>query len=434
MAEFIVQYAVGEFTKLIASYHNDSGRSLISRIWDRQIHEDICANMMKAVMLPCMSRCNIGSTRSEFVQELLIKLLYAIPNVKALILPPVYHLNYMRLFVERIQILTQLQELIFHVGCTTEIIIELSKYCPHLIKLSVQHSVSVDDECVEHLLKLTHLRALNVADTSISNNSFRELLSGLPQVEEVTWFGPVDPVLRDLTVSLPSVTGFVGTILAAELLVQKFPNIKQLALFSLTVDISDLGELRSVSDLTILDCCYTAIGFSALISRLGPTLTKLEMHHVVNINMDDLINYCTVLYSLTITSCHITYTGTFDRELPHFQNLKKLRLIPNRGPFHFSSILHLYVNLDKLHVVGMEEITDTVIREIVTAGGFRNVTEFVFEQCGYMSIETALLLMDSCPRLIKLGNIDSWPGVANDHLVAFLNFVRNNNLSLSIRV
>jgi hypothetical protein len=170
--------------------------------------------MFKAVLLPCVSRCNIGITESGFVQELLIQLLYVIPNIKALIFPPEERLNYMQLFVERIPFLTQLQEFRFHVGCTTEIIIELSKYCPHLIKLSVQDSRRVDDECVENLLKLTHLRALNVADTSISINGYRALLSGLPQVEVVTWFGPIDPVLRDLTAYLPSVRKFVGKISA----------------------------------------------------------------------------------------------------------------------------------------------------------------------------------------------------------------------------
>jgi hypothetical protein len=366
------------------------------------------------------------------VQELLIRLLYAIPNVKVLILPPQERLNYMRLFVERIQILTQLQEFRFHVGCTTEIIIELSKYCPHLKDVCVQLSRRVDDECVEHLLKLTHLRALNVADTSISNNSYRALLSGLPQVEEVTWFGPIDPVLRDLTACLPSVRKFVGNVSAAQLLVQKCPNITELVLLSLTEDISDLGELRSVADLSILQCSCTDIRFDDVISRLGPSLTILNMHQVWNLNINDLINHCTVLNSLNITCCYIIYNEIFDRILPHFQNLKELRLRHNRGPFNFSSILHLYVNLNVLHVVGMEQITDTFIRQIITAGGFRNMAEFVIELSGDMGIETAFFIMQNCPKLTKLGNLNSWPGLSNGDVVTLLEFVRNSNLSLTV--
>jgi hypothetical protein len=125
----------------------------------------------------------------------------------------------MQLLVERIQILTHLQEFCFHTGCTTEIIIQLSKYCPHMKKISVQDSRRVDDQCVEHLLKLRHLLSLNIAETSVSANSYATLLSGLPQVRDVVWFHPIDPVLGNLTLCLPSVEAFVGIISDAKLLV-----------------------------------------------------------------------------------------------------------------------------------------------------------------------------------------------------------------------
>jgi hypothetical protein len=431
VSEYIVHYAVIEFTKIIASY-NDNGRPLITSLYERKIHDDICSNMMKAVLLPCMSTCDIGITESEFVQELLIKLLYAMPNLKALTLPSKERLNYTEFFVERIPILTQLQEFRFHVGCTTEIIIELSKYCPHLKKLSVQDSRRVDDECVEHLLKLTHLRALNVSKTSISITGYRGLLSGLPQVQDIVWFGPIDPVLWNLTKCLPSVRKFIGTILVAELLVQKCPNITELVQFSFTKDISDLAELRNLAGLSIIQCSCTDIRFGEDIRRLGPSLTKLEMFQILTINVDDVINSCTALNVFNITLCYIRCSGTFDRKLPHFVNLKELRLIHNRGPFLFSSILHLYVNLKALHVVGMGDITDEVIRQIVTAGGFRNVTEFVVEHCGDMGIETAFFIIQNCPNLTKLGNLNSWPRVTNGELVTLVNFVRENNLSITV--
>jgi hypothetical protein len=432
VSEYVFRYAIREFTRIIEFYIIKIDRIIIKNLCDRQDNDDICANMFKAVLLPCMSTCNIGIAESEFVQELLIKLLYVIPNIKALILPPVRRPNYMRLFVERIQILTQLQEFRFRVGCTTEIIIELSKYCPHLIKLSVQYSRRVDDQCVEHLLKLKHIRHLNVAETSISNNSYRALLSGLPQLQDITWFDPIEPVLMGLKGCLPSVRKFVGKVSSAQLLVRKCPKISELVLNSLTEDISDLGELRSVAELSVLDCCCSAIGLSALITRLGGTLRNLKMHHDLNININDIINYCTVLNELTISFCHITCKGTFDRKLPHFQNLKKLRLKQNWGPFNFTSVLHLYVNMNVLHVVGMDELTDTVIEQIVTAGGFRNVTECIIDHCGEMGRETACLLMQNCPILTTLGNINCWPGVVNGEFTTLVNFVTKKNLSLTV--
>jgi hypothetical protein len=290
----------------------------------------------------------------------------------------------------------------------------------------------VDDECVEHLLQLRNLISLNVADTSITPNGYREILSSFPQIQDVVWFAQVDPVLRNLTERLPSVRRFVGNVSDAVLLVHKCPNITQLLLFSLIEDISDLGELRNVAVLSITGCSCTVIRFGDVIRGLGPTLTTLKMDQVDNLNINDLINYCTVLKELILSYSHIIYPEIIDRILPHFQNLKDLTLRQNKGEFDFSSILPLYVNLEVLHVVGMAGMSDTVIREIVTAGGFRNVTEFVVDHCGNLSMDTAWLLMDNCPNLAKLGNIDSWPGVTEFQEMTFLCFVRTNNLPLSV--
>jgi hypothetical protein len=429
---YINRYAIREFTNIIASYDYDNGRPLITRICDRQVHRDICLNILKTVIFPCISTCDVSEVESKFVQELLIELLYIIPNVEVLILPEAQSLNYMKLLVERIQLLIHLQEFRFHVGCTTQILIELSKYCPHLKIISVKDSRRVNDKCVRHLLKLRRLLSLNIADTSVSGNSYAALLSGLPEIQDVIWFRPIDPVLRNLRAPLPSVTKFTGKLSDAELLLRKCPNITELKLLFFTEGISDLGELRNVATLSIHGGSCIAIRFSSIVTLLGPNLTVLQMGKVGNVSINDLVNSCTVLKSLSISSCRIVYREMLDPELPHFQNLKELKLRGNWGLFDFSSILRLYVNLNVLHVVDMGQITDTYIREIVSAGGFRNVTEFVLDFCGDLSMETAWLLVQNCPDLTELGNISSWSDVTNDELLIFLNFVKNNNLSLVV--
>jgi hypothetical protein len=80
----------------------------------------------------------------------------------------------------------------------------------------------------------------------------------------------------------------------------------------------------------------------------------------------------------------------------------------------------------------MEQVTDTVIREILGNGGFRYVTELIFIRCGYMSMNTAWMLMHACPDLTEIGNINSWSAVVKEDVVIFLNFVRSNNISLSL--
>jgi hypothetical protein len=198
------------------------------------------------------------------------------------------------------------------------------------------------------------------------------------------------------------------------------------------VKISDLGVLRNVATLCIYWSTSTAIRLSNVIRLLGPNLTVLKVGHVGEIIINDLINYCTVLNSLTMTHCNIVYTEFFDPELPHFRNLKKLALKDNWGPFDFSSILHLYIDLNVLHLVGMKVITGTFMRETVTDGGLRNLTEFVVNLCGDMGIDTAWLLLENCPNLTKIGKINSWSRVNECEVATLLTFLRNNNLSLDV--
>jgi hypothetical protein len=431
--ELIGRYYVIDFITIISTYDTELCSDFSMNVYERYIYESICSNMLKSILFPCMSRCNIGATDSELVQGILIKLLYVSSKIKTLILPSSHRLTNMLLLRQRIQLLTRLEEFQFHFGCTSEIIVELSKYCPLMKKISVEYSTRVDDNCVEHLLKLRSLISLNIAGTLISSNGYATFLSSLPQLEDITCFYPFDHVIRDLPVSLPSVRKFTGIILTGKSLVQKCPNITKLILISVANDPSDLGELLLVADLMIQQTISVFYSLSSLIIRLGPTLVSLKLFQVVNINMEDIINYCTSLKHLGITQCNLTFDlERFSLELDHFQNVKHLRLVQNKGILRYINILHLYVNLNILHVADIKEITDALITRIIMIGGLRNLNEFVAERCGDLSLETAVLLMHSCPNLILIGHLSSWPRISTEDLENFLEFIKTYNLSLVV--
>jgi hypothetical protein len=145
-------------------------------------------------------------------------------------------------------------------------------------------------------------------------------------------------------------------------------------------------------------CCYAAVTAGVVIRGLGQRLEKLNKHEVNNINKDDLINYCTVLKQLNIHSCNITVRRMLYPKLSHFQNLKELSLVNNSGSFDFTPVLHLYVSLKVFNAVSERQIIDIVVKGIVTAGGFRFLAEFVVENCEDLTIDTARLLMHTCPN------------------------------------
>jgi hypothetical protein len=433
MSELIASHAVQDFAEIIAYYCKDNGRPIRTKIFDRKTHHDICENMLKAVLLPCLSVLNVGCVKSNFVQGLLIGLLHFVANIKTLIMPPVQNPRHIKVFVKKIKILSYLQTFQFHDSCTTEIIVELSKHCPHLKSISVAYSRGIKSDSVEHLLKFKHLHTLNVAGTLLSLVDYEALISGLPHIRGLFWYNQFDSVLKNV-ICLPSVTTFCGKISDLDLLVQKCPNIKECIIISPTGAISTLGQMRCIVEIMVANGCWTTIMFSDVTRSLGATLTVIELHRVVNINIIDLIKYCTVLNFLAFKDCQITNAEILDSKLPHFQNLKILKLKKNKGPFDFSSVLYKYVNLNVFYVEDMEVVTDSFIRQIVTAGGFRHLESFCVDGCGDMSTLTAWLLMQNCPNLTALGNIRSWPAVTEIDVQTVLNFVIDNNPSLTIHL
>jgi hypothetical protein len=93
------------------------------------------------------------------------------------------------------------------------------------------------------------------------------------------------------------------------------------------------------------------MGLSIVIKSLGANLTTLEMHKVLDININDIIISCTVLSLLEFRNCRTIHREILESSLAHFQNLKKLKFKNNRGTFVLSSILHMYVNLNEFYAV-----------------------------------------------------------------------------------
>jgi hypothetical protein len=78
------------------------------------------------------------------------------------------------------------------------------------------------------------------------------------------------------------------------------------------------------------------------------------------------------------------------------------------GPFDFNKILHLYINLNVLDAMEVGQITDALISRIIRVGGFRRLMEFLVEHCGDLSMESVLLLLNSCTNLTMIGHLNSW--------------------------
>ncbi|KDR13193.1 uncharacterized protein LOC110835585 isoform X1 [Zootermopsis nevadensis] len=434
--DIIVAQSVENLIKVLSSFNNFRVVPRLNTSYDRELNRNICINMLKSVLLPCLYTCNIRNVDSAFVQEIIVNLLYLNPKVIDLQLSVICDKYCLQLLLERIPSLIDLQGFQLRLTCTNAIVIKLSEYCTKLTKLFVEDCAFVDDDSVEHLLKLANLVNLNVANTSISNEGYITLLSRLPLVQNIIWYDDLDIVLTYVARCLLSVRKIIGSISNSSLVAPICPNVKHVILLSISNDISGLKELKSVNAISFFQCSSTVINLRAAITDMGSTLTRVDMHQVVNIDIDNLIYFCPVLKLLIIAYSQMTGSehNFFDRELPHFKSVREIRLKQNWGAYDFCSLLHLYINLEICYVVGMDRVDDVFVGRLLTFGGFKHVTEFVIDNGGYLSMPTVQLIMKNCLNLTVLGNFRSWSGLTENDLNEFLQFVRSNNLALTINL
>jgi hypothetical protein len=150
------------------------------------------------------------------------------------------------------------------------------------------------------------LKKLYVSETKISETCYALLLSNLPRIQNVTWFGPVGFILQEIAKEcLPLINEFLGAVSDATLLRKLCPHIKQLGIFLRTDNCLDLIYLTDVDWLEFTSCDYKIHNGKIIIDSMGIRLTKLIMTAVSNVDITHIINCCSVLKILDFELCGV---------------------------------------------------------------------------------------------------------------------------------
>jgi hypothetical protein len=328
-----------------------------------------------------------------------------------------------------------LRVFIYEFNCTTDIVIELGKYCNLLMFLDIEYSSNVTDDCVEYLLNLRNLEYLNIGGTSISEMTYSLILSRLPRIMNVYLCREVDNVLQNVKKEcLPSVIEFFGFVSNLSLLRKMCPRIKKLSIILQNVNTFELLHLTNLTFLELGPCHYNVYNLKNIFIFFGRRLTYLGMFYVKDINMFEIVCSCSVLKTLVVKHCSLTMSVdlVLAPKLPHFRSVKKIMLESNQGFNIFPRYVHYYSNLEVFNAELVMEIQDETMGAILNSGGFRNLSELVARECGPLTLQTAALLIRRCANLSYLGKLSTWSGVSVDDLMTLLHYVKVNNLALTI--
>jgi hypothetical protein len=140
--------------------------------------------------------------------------------------------------------------------------------------------------------------------------------------------------------------------------------------------------------------------------------------------MADIVKLCSSLKKLNLKSCTfvpLTGNAVFGSKFPHYKCLTGLKITETPEPQIYYRRLHHYVNLQTLHLEGVNVMTDDLIDDAIRQGAFRNIVRFYIKETGdgALTMRAAELLIQHCEHLKELGYLRSW-GRLNPELISNL--------------
>jgi hypothetical protein len=270
----------------------------------------VCRSILQALLPHGLTKWDMNCVNSDFMKELMVLSLPSLPSIKCLKVQTEEFSTCSWLLLNNILLLSEFPELVFPAGCCRQILAELSSYCANITVLDINSCKNVDDASVIHLLKLKNLGYLNIFETSITPKTYGKALSALPNVKNITWSEPADDILMSVTKNrLSSVISILGSFRNAHIFVQKCPFIKKLSLLHPKCNLSELKDLISLTDLTVIGCNFDTINLFTILEGVGPRLRKLQLFCVTGLLMYAVTHFCKHLKMLEFDECVFTYSG-----------------------------------------------------------------------------------------------------------------------------
>jgi len=227
-----------------------------------------------------------------------------------------------------------------------------------------------------------------------------------------------------------------------QLLARTCPKLTHVSLY-VDEDMGDLltplTELMELEDLKLLACNFYADRVDVLLKQSGHQLTSLHLEHIDELDMRALTciaETCPSLEKLVFFSCDFVENfgppNCPSRVLTNkpFRKLQVLVCISESAP---NVIEFLLVNADQLKRVQFGStawFNDATVANVLSKGALRNIEEIRILRSYELTIRSVDLLLETCPKLKVLSEMEGWEGIQPADLVALRQRVRRENLQL----
>jgi hypothetical protein len=152
--EHIAPLIIKEVIDVITEYDETSDELKRASWYREEEHNTVCAKMLSAVPLTCITEYEMKCLHSSFAETLIIQALDSVPKLTMLVLNPLKVIDNSALLTNIIHHLTQLQLFQYEYHCTEVVVEQLALHCTQLKTINVRLSIAVTDASVQHLMNL----------------------------------------------------------------------------------------------------------------------------------------------------------------------------------------------------------------------------------------------------------------------------------------
>lgn len=119
-------------------------------------------------------------------------------------------------------------------------------------------------------------------------------------------------------------------------------------------------------------------------------------------------------------------------EIPPFMNLNRLTLVAACELFHLEFLLSSCFHIKYIMLGTMVPTDDYTFNRILSKNPMLNLEELSIVCSDRLTIETVYKLLEMCPNLTALNELDEWQGINQHELETLKMYIKTNNLNLNI--
>ncbi len=362
--------------------------------------------------------------------------------------------------LESITMSGKLTSLRFHHDCTDHLIRILAKNLHNLKCFDISYCQYVTDESAQDIGSMKSLKELEIVGTSLTLQSIQFFLTTLKQLTKlkaVKLAQALETHPQDQELFLTECTpetdrhGFVtatsGRHLA--LLGAKCKHLETLSYFSeanydSALDLNnnqpnfDKSLSSQFENLRHLNVWGGRAQAEALIELLGSRIEVLKLVHVEDITLDVIdffLEQCPDLTELELQNCSLNDQHLIPDVFSPVQapKLKRLSMTSRCSQRFALKLLSKFPNLTALHCGISTGLSVAIMKNLLLEKlAWKQLRTFHVAHSDQLTIEAIELLLEHCPEIIEIGDIEAFTEICPEDVDKLRHFVKSNNLDVTI--